>query len=132
MITCGPRNSGTLEFVCSYGRRIAIGRASAAGSGIRGYPPSEASPNDGDSIRREYRPSCLEPPLRRIARPGLQEHSRGGLDDARVGSQQRPFAGEGTVVFVPVNPEIDPDGTTGVQSMVRICGFARSRGVLVR
>jgi sirohydrochlorin cobaltochelatase len=37
---------------------------------------------------------------------------------------------EGTVLFVPVSPESDPDGETVVRSVVRIHGFAKTRNIL--
>jgi hypothetical protein len=37
---------------------------------------------------------------------------------------------EGTVLFVPLNPETDPNGETVARSVVRIHGFATTRGLL--
>lgn len=37
---------------------------------------------------------------------------------------------EGTVLFVPVNPESDPDGETVARSVVRIHGFAKTRKIV--
>jgi sirohydrochlorin cobaltochelatase len=37
---------------------------------------------------------------------------------------------EGTVLFVPLNPESDPNGETVARSFVRIHGFATARGLL--
>jgi hypothetical protein len=38
---------------------------------------------------------------------------------------------EGTVLFVPVNPGLDPDGGIVVRAFVRVHGFAGARGLLV-
>ena len=37
---------------------------------------------------------------------------------------------EGTVLFVPVNPLIDPDGSTVAESLRRIHAFAAARQIL--
>lgn len=37
---------------------------------------------------------------------------------------------EGTVLFVPMNPQSDPTGKTVVRSVVRIHGFASERDIL--
>jgi hypothetical protein len=37
---------------------------------------------------------------------------------------------EGTVVFVPVNPESDPNGETVIRSVSQIHGFAKARKIL--
>jgi hypothetical protein len=37
---------------------------------------------------------------------------------------------EGTVLFVPLNPESDPNGETVARSLVRLHGFATARGLL--
>jgi sirohydrochlorin cobaltochelatase len=37
---------------------------------------------------------------------------------------------EDTILFVPVNPKIDPDGKAVVQGLIRVCGFAHARGIL--
>ncbi len=39
---------------------------------------------------------------------------------------------EGTVLFVPVNPALDPDGEMVVRALVRVHGFAGARGLLSR
>ncbi len=37
---------------------------------------------------------------------------------------------EGTVLYLPINPTIDPDGTMVINAMVRIHGFATAKNVL--
>jgi len=37
---------------------------------------------------------------------------------------------EGTVLYLPINPTIDPDGTMVINAMVRIHGFASAKNVL--
>jgi sirohydrochlorin cobaltochelatase len=37
---------------------------------------------------------------------------------------------EGTVLFVPVNPDSDPDGATVATSVIRLHRLAEARGVL--
>ena len=84
----------------------------------------------GDASSRDTGLRRHGPALRRLAWPGMPERPRRGLDDAMLVASNVLSRREGTTLFVPINPAIDPGGDAVVTAIARIHAFASARGML--